>query len=107
MLGNHHHGETKKQPRNHHLGRTDSDGLGDRSEAMSIEPSNEECASFSTVGHVAYCASLGVSGEVSGSDASEADPVRDSLFALFGLRADNHLRVLAGIPEDDFLQAIR
>ena len=66
----------------------------------SIEPTEDEAASFTTVDQVAAWAALGVSQAADGP--RQPDPVRDSLYALFGLEGSTHVRVLALIPEVDF-----
>ena len=75
---------------------------------MSIEPTLDEASSFSAVRDVANWASVGRIVATDGDTTSaEQDPVRISLLALFGLQEDDHIRVLAGIPEPDFLGALR
>ena len=75
---------------------------------MSIEPTPEEAGSLSVVRDVANWASVGRRVETDdGVTSAEQDPVRVSLLALFGLREDDHIRVLAGILESDFLGALR
>jgi len=70
----------------------------------SIEPTEEEASAFTTVDQVAAWAALGVSQAADGP--RQPDPVRDSLYDLFGLEGDMHVRVLALIPEVDFEEAL-
>ena len=70
----------------------------------SIEPTEDEAASFTTVDQVAAWAALRVSQAADGP--RQPDPVRDSLYALFGLEGSTHVRVLALIPEVDFEDAL-
>jgi hypothetical protein len=69
-----------------------------------IEPTEDEAAAFLTVDQVADWAALGVSQPADGPRTP--DPVRDSLYAVFGLTGSTHVRVLASIPEVDFEDAL-